>query len=58
MTTLAGLPIAIQLSGIEFAATLPIDKIAFFPIVVPGVIIHPGVIHAPDFIKTASSFLG
>ena len=43
-TTLAGFPIAKQLSGIELTATLPIDKIEFFPIVVPSVIIHAGLI--------------
>jgi len=30
--------------------TLPIARIEFLPIVVPGAMIHPGFIHAPDFI--------
>ena len=33
-TTLAGFPIAKQLSGIELTATLPIDKIEFFPLII------------------------
>ena len=56
--TRPGLPATTQLSGISPETTVPTDKIEFYPITVPGQIIHPGLIQAPDFIFTDSTFLG
>ena len=53
--TRAGLPTTTEKSGISCVTTLPGEIMEFFPIVMPAIIMEPGVITAPDLIVTGST---